>query len=118
MCPRESFLRSPVLLGQLETHPGPDRNVDGGTVDQQRRVAPVLDGVDGRLVEHSRGRGFHYMDIARPAVGIDRVLENHAAGEVLRQRRLGVIRWRAPQTLETRGERGGVGSPGLRWSEL
>src|SRR6266480_126794 len=107
------------LLGQLEAHPGPDRYLDSGAVEPRRRVMPVLHGIEGRLVEHSGGRGFHYVDIARPAVGINRVLENHAAGEVLRQRRLGVIRWRAPQTRQTRGERGGVGPlPGLRSGEL
>src|SRR2546430_4833379 len=99
------------LLGQLEAHPGPDRYLDRGAVDPRRRVMPVLHGIDGRLVEHSGGRGFHYVDIACPAVGIDRVLENHAAGEVLRQRRLRLIRWRAPQTRQTRGERGGGGPP-------
>src|SRR5882762_8919184 len=79
------------LLGQLETHPGLDRYLDGGAVDQQRRVTPALHGIDGRLVEHSRGRGFDYVDIARLAAGIDRVLESHAAGEAPRQRRRGVI---------------------------
>src|ERR1700730_15337165 len=83
---------SPVLLGQLETHPGPGWYLDGGAVDQQRCETPVLHGIDGRLVEHPRGRGFDYVDIARLAVGIDRVLDSHAAGDALRQRRVGVLR--------------------------
>src|SRR6266480_1979053 len=106
------------LLGQLEAHPGPDRYLDSGAVEPRRRVMPVLHGIEGRLVEHSGGRGFHYVDIARPALGIDRVLDNHAAGEALRQRRRGVIRWWPPQPLEARGERAGFGRPGLGRGEL
>src|SRR6267378_4758989 len=81
------------LLGQLETHPAPDRYLDGGAVDQQRCVTPVLHGIDGRLVEHSRGSRLDHVDITRLAAGIDRVLENHDAGDVLRERRRGVLRW-------------------------
>src|SRR5882762_983730 len=117
--PARVIPRSPVLLGQLETYPGPDRYLDGGAVDQRRRVTPVLHGIDGRLVEHSRGRCLDYVDIARLAAGIDRVLESHAAGDALRHRRRGVLRCRAPQTLQTRGGRGGVVEPlGIRSGEL
>ena len=42
--------------------------------------------VDRGLVEYARRGGLDHVDVARLALAIDRVLQRHAAGQVLRQR--------------------------------
>src|SRR5215831_1236050 len=67
------------LLGQLESHPGPHRHLDRGPIDEHRRVAPVLHGVDRGLVEHPGWYGLDDVNVARLAALIDGEFQRHEA---------------------------------------
>src|SRR5246127_3720028 len=86
------------LLRQLETHPRLHRPLHRSAVDEQRRVAPALDGTDGRLVEDPGRRRLDDVHIAGLAAGAHGELEHHVAGNALCERRRGVVRRRDPQT--------------------
>src|SRR5450432_191501 len=85
---------SPDLLRQLETQQCLHRHLYRSAVDDHRGIAPAPDGIDRRAIEHAWRVRLEHTHVACLAVDIDRELQEHAAGDALRERIFRIVRWR------------------------